>query len=188
MSRPDDQHIQHCLDGRPDEYRHLVGRYQRMVSSFLARRLNDSAAAEELTQETFVRAYWALSNLRERASFPAWLLGIAQRVAQEQARLKQRDRRTREAAIEAAADKAAASPTTDVPDAELQQALAELPDDYRKLVTLRYYGGQSCAQIAHQLQMPLGSVTKMLSRAYAKLRQSLDACDARDDVRRRGAP
>lgn len=187
MSRPDDQYIQLCLDGHPDEYRHLVGRYQRMVLSFLASRLNDPAAAEELTQETFVRAYWALSNLREQASFPAWLLGIAQRVAQEQARLRQRDRRIREAAVKAAADKAAATPPADVPDAELQRALAELPDDYRKLVTLRYHGGQSCAQIAQQLQMPLGTVTKMLSRAYAKLRQSLNTCDARDDVRSRGA-
>jgi RNA polymerase sigma-70 factor, ECF subfamily len=188
MSFPDDQYIQRCLDGHPDEYRHLVGRYQRMVSSFLATRLNDSAAAEDLTQETFVRAYWALSKLRERASFPAWLLGIAQRAAQEHSRLRQRDRRTREAAIEAAADKTAASTSDEAPDVELQQALVELPEDYRKLVTLRYYGGQSCAQIAQQLQMPLGTVTKMLSRAYARLRQSLAACDARDDVRSRGAP
>ncbi|HCO93484.1 MAG TPA: RNA polymerase subunit sigma, partial [Phycisphaerales bacterium] len=50
---------------------------------------------------------------------------------------------------------------------------AELPEAYRKIILLRYYGEHSCNQIAEQLDMPLGTVTKTLSRAYAMLRESL---------------
>jgi RNA polymerase sigma factor (sigma-70 family) len=51
--------------------------------------------------------------------------------------------------------------------------LLNLPENYRKIVLLRYYGSQSCSEIAEQLDMPLGTVTKQLSRAYEMLRQSL---------------
>ena len=56
---------------------------------------------------------------------------------------------------------------------ELGRAIAELPETYRNVVLLRYYGQHSCNQIAKQLEIPLGTVTKQLSRAYAMLRQSL---------------
>ena len=58
-------------------------------------------------------------------------------------------------------------------DYELEKAIAELPDSYREIVLLRFYANQSCSQIAENLDMPIGTVTKQLSRAYAKLRQSL---------------
>ena len=58
-------------------------------------------------------------------------------------------------------------------DYVLEGAIAELPDPYRRVVLLRYYGGHSCSQVAQQLGMPIGTVTKTLSRAYAMLRDSL---------------
>jgi DNA-directed RNA polymerase specialized sigma24 family protein len=51
--------------------------------------------------------------------------------------------------------------------------VAALPEAYRTVILLRYYGGLSCSGIAAQLDMPLGTVTKTLSRAYALLRDSL---------------
>jgi RNA polymerase sigma factor (sigma-70 family) len=48
-----------------------------------------------------------------------------------------------------------------------------LPENYRQVILLRYYAEHSCRQIAEQLEIPLGTVTKTLSRAYAILRQSL---------------
>jgi RNA polymerase sigma factor (sigma-70 family) len=59
------------------------------------------------------------------------------------------------------------------PDYALEAAIADLPEAYRKVVLLRYYGNQSCTQVAESVQMPLGTVTKMLSRAYTMLRESL---------------
>ncbi len=58
-------------------------------------------------------------------------------------------------------------------DVELEKAIAELPEAYREIILLRFYASRSCSQIAEQLNVPIGTVTKKLSRAYAKLRQVL---------------
>jgi DNA-directed RNA polymerase specialized sigma24 family protein len=54
-------------------------------------------------------------------------------------------------------------------DFELAKAFAGLPDSYREILLLRFYANQSCQQIAGNLDMPLGAVTKTLSRAYSEL-------------------
>jgi RNA polymerase sigma factor (sigma-70 family) len=58
-------------------------------------------------------------------------------------------------------------------DLRLEQAIAELPDSYREVILLRFYANQSCLAISEKLDIPVGTVTKTLSRAYAKLRVSL---------------
>ena len=57
----------------------------------------------------------------------------------------------------------------------LEEAIAALPETYRQVILLRYYEGLSCQEIATRLDLPLGTVTKTLSRAYALLRQELEA-------------
>ena len=57
-------------------------------------------------------------------------------------------------------------------DAPLERAIGRLPESQRNIVLLRYYGGLTCAQVARRLELPLGTVTKNLSRAYALMRES----------------
>jgi RNA polymerase sigma-70 factor (ECF subfamily) len=57
----------------------------------------------------------------------------------------------------------------------LEEAIAVLPESNRQVILLRYYEGLSCQEVATRLGMPLGTVTKTLSRAYALLRQELKA-------------
>jgi len=83
MCRTDRECIEHCLDGHPDAYRHLVGRYQTVLVTYLAGHLGNREWAEEAAQEAFVRAYFALGKLRKPESFFSWLLGIAGRVAMD---------------------------------------------------------------------------------------------------------
>ncbi|MFH1614643.1 MAG: RNA polymerase sigma factor [Planctomycetota bacterium] len=165
MAESDQYYIEQCLNGHPDEFRGLVRRYQTVLSVYLAGKLGNRSSAEEAAQETFVRAYFGLSGLKKRQSFYSWLLGIANRVAKEQ---------LREAKSIAETDCLAQQPSKKKKvDVELEKAIAELPDSYRKIVFLRFYATQSCSQIAEQLNMPIGTVTKQLSRAYAKLKQFL---------------
>jgi RNA polymerase sigma-70 factor (ECF subfamily) len=181
MSETDKYHIERCLDGHPDDFRHLVRRYQAVLLAHLAGQLSNRDSAEEAAQEALVRAYFGLEKLKKRESFFSWLLGIAGRVAKEQQRSEQR-RRQKEIVR---------SFSEEIPSPELSQdyalegAIAELPDSYRKVILLRYYGGCSCCQVAEQLDMPLGTVTKTLSRAYAMLRVSLrQERDANCEVRK----
>jgi RNA polymerase sigma-70 factor (ECF subfamily) len=57
----------------------------------------------------------------------------------------------------------------------LDEAIAVLPETYRQVILLRYYEELSCQEVAQRLEIPLGTVTKTLSRAYALLRQELQA-------------
>jgi RNA polymerase sigma-70 factor (ECF subfamily) len=174
MSRTDKHWVERCLDGHPEDYRHLVERYQGAVLAYVRGRLDEAADPEDAAQEAFVRAFFALPKLRERDSFFGWILGIARRVAEE----VRRGRRRRLEAIAKAAwarelangDSCGRGSRRDW-DAALECAIGRLPETYREVVLLRYYGGLTCAQVAQRLELPLGTVTKNLSRAYALMRK-----------------
>jgi len=169
MTENDRYYVERCLDGHPDDFRHLVRQYQPVLLAHLAGKLGNRDRADEAAQETLVRAYFKMDKLRKPESFFAWLLGIADLVAKEQQR-KEMIRRRRES-VRASAEEAPEPELSQ--DFALEAAIAALPEAYRTVILLRYYGGLSCTGIAGQLDIPLGTVTKMLSRAYAMLRDSL---------------
>jgi RNA polymerase sigma factor (sigma-70 family) len=169
MMENDRYYVERCLDGHPDDFRHLVRRYQPVLLAHLAGKLGNRDRAEEAAQETLVRAYFKMDALRKPESFFAWLLGIADLVAKEQQR-NELIRHKRES-VRVIAEEAPEPELSQ--DFSLEAAVAALPEAYRRVILLRYYGGLSCAGIAEQLDMPLGTVTKTLSRAYALLRDSL---------------
>ena len=169
MSENDKYYIERCLDGHPDDFRYIVRRYQGVLMAHLAGKLGNRDKAEEAAQESFVRAYFNMNKLRNHGSFFSWLLGIADRVAKEHRR-KEMLHQQREV-IRSFSQEAAGPELSQ--DYGLEAAIAELPESYRRVVLLRYYGGRSCSQVAEQLDLPLGTVTKTLSRAYAMLRKSL---------------
>jgi RNA polymerase sigma-70 factor (ECF subfamily) len=176
----DQQYVGECLNGHPDRYRHLAKRYERvLMSHLLSRCRGDRCEAEEAAQEALVRAYFWLPSLKKRASFFSWLIGIADRVALEQQRARARERRLADTvaearrAVESSPPPHAAQPIATEPDDALRRAIAALPEEYRRLIQLRYYSDLSCGRIAEQLGMPLGTVTKTLSRAYVMLRETL---------------
>ena len=165
----DKYYVQRCLDGHPDDFRYLVRRYQAVLLAHLAGRLSNKDKAEEAAQESLVRAYFKMDKLKNPDVFFSWLLGIADRVAKEHHRREQ-IRRQREV-IHSFSEQAPQPELSQ--DYALEAAIAELPQAYREVILLRYYGEHSCNQIAERLDMPLGTVTKTLSRAYAMLRDSL---------------
>jgi len=165
----DGYYVARCLDGHPDDFRHLVRRYQPVLLAHLAGKLGNRDRAEEAAQEALVRAYFKMDTLQKPDSFFAWLLGIADLVAKEQQR-QEAIRRRRESVRAFAAE----APEPELSqDFSLEAAIAALPEAYRTVILLRYYGGLPCTGIAAQLKMPLGTVTKTLSRAYALLRDAL---------------
>ncbi len=167
--KTDKYYIERSLDGHPDDFRHLVANHQWPVTAYLAGKLNNKADAEEAAQETFVRAYFALETLKKPDSFQSWLIGIADRVAKEQMRAKNRFQQLPDSQLQDQSEMQDCSE-----DYEMEQAIAQLPDGYREVILLRFYAGRSCKEIAHILNMRIGTVTKTLSRAYTQLRKLLN--------------
>jgi RNA polymerase sigma-70 factor (ECF subfamily) len=171
MNLTDKEYVERCRDGHPEDFGLLVDRYQKPLFAYLAARVGNFPQTEEAAQESFVRAFLSLKLLRKPESFYAWLLGIAGRVAKEQFRSTVHHERDCEAAQFMIAD-AAADGGEEPP---LEAAIAMLPETYRQVILLRYYEGLSCQEVAIRLAVPLGTVTKTLSRAYALLRQEIKA-------------
>jgi RNA polymerase sigma-70 factor (ECF subfamily) len=162
-------YIERCLDGDPDDFRFLVRRYQGPLLAHLVAKLGNREAAEEAAQESLVRAYFKMDSLKEPDKFLGWLFGISNRVVLEQQRKQQKERlhvSVRQA------DEASPPPPTGA-DYGLEEAIARLPGGQRAVILLRYYSQMSCKTTAAQLDVPLGSVTKQLSRAYAQLKTML---------------
>lgn len=146
----------------------LVERYSRAVLARQFACTHERSSAEDLAQETFVRAWQGLGRLEDDRSFGSWLLSIAGFVGQEWVRRKQSAQRLR-------GELAGAAPPRreEEPDVPLAEAIAELSPDVQQLLALRHDRGLSCEEIARELAKPLGTVTKTLSRAYAQLRERL---------------
>ena len=170
MCLTDGECMERCLEGDGNEYAHLVRRYEHLVRYHLEGILADSTEVAEATQETFVRAFFALAKLKKRESFFSWLLSIASAAAADQQRAAHRHRRS----IEAASRRMEARETNKSHgvDHALREKIARLPEHYREVILLRYYAGLSCKEVAARLDKPLGTVTKMLSRAHAMLREA----------------
>ncbi len=172
MSQADEQYVRSCLDGNPGAYRHLIERHELPLRRYLCARLGNAGEAMEAAQETFVRAYFGLGELRKPGAFFTWLIGIADRVTKETYRAAKKRRTVPWEEVELAdqSDKQDACSDETVTD-----AVAKMPDVYREVVLLRFYGGYTCAEISRDLNVPLGTVTKRLSRAYDLLREHLTA-------------
>ena len=171
MPENDGFYIQRCLDGHPDEFRHLVRRYKGPLRGYLAGQLGRGDLAEEALQEVFVRCYFGLSSLQNQSSFFPWMLGVASCVTKEMFRIEQKERKTMEnlAKMPARSDSGFDKPA----NWPLAKTIAKLDDFSQQLILLRYYGGRSCKDVAAILNIPIGTVTKSLSRAFTRLRGML---------------
>ena len=168
MARKDEYYVKRCLRGHVDDYRHLVRRYEGVLLGHLAGRLGRVNAAEEVAQEALVRAYFGLSKLKKPGSYFSWLISIADNVAKEFLRDKKKFNTMAELPEEGAM-----CPEEREDNYELEKTIARLPESQRRILLLRYYGGLSCLEVAQKLGIPLGTVTKNLSRAYKNLRELL---------------
>jgi RNA polymerase sigma-70 factor, ECF subfamily len=148
----------------------LVLRFQRHVAAYVASLACPPDLVDELTQETFVRAWFSLASLQDPAKFHAWLVGIARHVHMEWAR----DRK-----------KQAAPPAPVGPEPsellerrenlnrEIHRIVGELPSPYGEVLTLRYYSGRSPKEIASFLGRTEDAVRKQISRGCAMVAQKL---------------
>jgi RNA polymerase sigma-70 factor (ECF subfamily) len=162
----DSQLVSSAQRGEQAAFAVLVSRYERAARAAAYHRLGDHHAAEDAAQEAFVAAYQNLPGLRESDRFGPWLMTIVRHKAERIGKA----RRT-EKPLDQAADVASCEQRGLDEDAEhLLAAVMGLPERERQLLMLRHFGGHSVADIAEMLGRPVGTVTKQLSRSYARLR------------------
>ena len=130
----------------------------------------DRAIAEDVVQETMLRAWRARNELRNNTALRPWLLTIVRR---ENARLYERKRLPTIDIDDAIVnqDSALALEDTDPEIADLRRSILSLPDEYREPLVLQVLGGFSTSEIAQELELSLPAVLTRLFRARNKLRE-----------------
>lgn len=140
----------------------------------------DRVQAEELVQETYLRAWKGIDSLREADSAKAWLFTIFRREFARQFERKRLEMREVDDLGELPSGKTGFDTTTEA--FVLRQALARLPDDYRGPLILQVLGGFSCEEIAEMLGISSSAVMTRLFRSRKQMRELL----GEDAARRNG--
>ena len=169
----------HAVDGRDDRRRfealsaHLRPDLYRFAF-WLAR---DRAIAEDVVQETMLRAWRSWKDLRDERAAKQWLFTIARR---EHARIYERKRFDTVDVDNLGAEDSPALTASDGKDVDdLRRAIARLDDDYREPLVLQVLFGYSTQEIADHMGLTQGAVLTRLFRARNQLRKQfgLDAVD-----------
>ena len=174
--------IRRAQKGDHDAFAALVTEHQRYVYNLAMRVLKNEEEALDLAQETFVRAWSALPNFRGQSQFRTWLYRIVTNLCYN--RLPNLRRSLNELGDEIIMDIPETNLTFDNPArgmesrelrSHLHQAIDQLDETYRLLISLRYQNELSYEEIAALLNLPLGTVKTGLFRAKEQLRRALAA-------------
>jgi len=175
----DESLLVHARQGDPAAFTTLVERYQDDLYSMALRLLGAPADAADVVQETFLRAYMRLPELRA-LSVRGWLFRVAVNACRD---VQRRAVRRPADPLEDGEGKVLELPSHDVgPEAAaeareraaaIRSALLALPQDYRVAVVLRDVNDLAYEEIAEVLRVPLGTVKSRISRARTMLAGSL---------------
>ncbi len=171
--------IRQVLGGNRNAFRLLVVRYQRPLFRFLGGMGFEAAAAEELAQEAFLRAFRALPDYDAgKAQFSSWLFTIAKHLAQnEAARSHRREPHVAWQDSPAELQSPSPSPQETLEKAErgrrMLRAIQKLPDFLRGTLVLAYLKELSMQDIAAIESCSVGTVKSRISRGKQMLRAAL---------------
>ena len=162
----------------------LVLRYQHKVVKLVARLLRDPTEAEDVAQESFVKAYRALASFRGDSAFYTWMYRIAVNTARNAMASRQRRRVEYEGGLSEGEQAVMETRLrhTDTPEASVlseeiratvNRAVEQLPEDLRTAIILREVEGLSYEEIAEAMECPVGTVRSRIFRAREAIDRSL---------------
>lgn len=175
--RTEDGYIIHkCLNGEPEAFGFLVDKYKASIYAFAYTKLRDFRDAEDVTQEVFIQAYQKLRTLRRWDSFLAWLYAITFNRCKNL--MRSRYNRPDREFIEDQDPVDLVNPSMDsyresLALESIREALDSLPETYSQVLTLHYFGGMTCKEIAAFLRTSPVAIKKRLSRARSQLKEEV---------------
>jgi len=176
MQTEDGSIISKCLNGEPEAFGILVDKYKSGIYAFVYTKLNDFRDAQDVTQDVFVEAFCKLHSLKRWESFAFWLYRIASNLCKRWIRTKIRhpepefieDQNPLE--IDSTA---ISSYRDDQMNLLIREAMDSLPEIYREILLLYYFGGMNSNEIARALGISPTAILQRLTRARAQLREDI---------------
>lgn len=171
--------IRSVLRGNVNDFEKLVTAYEKNVYNLALRMVGDPEDAADMTQETFIKAYRALSSFRGDSKFSSWLYRIASNVCLDFLRS-----RSRHPQVSLSTTDEDDRTTFELPDMSrnpeeqlmkklsmeaVRRGLEQLPEQQRQILVLRELGGLSYAELARILGLEEGTVKSRIFRARKRL-------------------
>jgi RNA polymerase sigma-70 factor (ECF subfamily) len=158
----------------------LVHLHQEAVFRYAYLMLGDSAEAEDVAQETFVRAFRAFHRFDASRRLRPWLVQIARNLARNRWRslmrsLRAQERWKDELRMETARGRSEVVDNAHLAAAELRKAVRSMRDQDRQVIYLRFFLSLSVEETGTVLALPVGTVKSRLSRALGRLREQVRA-------------
>lgn len=176
-SRAEDLRLIHAaLEGEQLAFKRLMAKYYPQLHNLIARLIRNSEEVNDLTQEAFVKAFHSLKYFNEEFAFSTWLYKIATNNTIDHIRRRKLDTFSIDKPISSEeSDFSFELPdTTHQPDKDLifrqrsallQEAIAQLPEKYRRVIVMRHNEERDYAEIARMLKLPIGTVKAHIFRA-----------------------
>jgi len=180
QSLTDVELIAKAMSGREDSFEELVRRYQRPITNYVFRMLNDYDASLDVTQEVFIKVYNSLSRYSSEYKFSTWLYRIAHNAAIDNIRRRSPNEQSIETENRDGAYQLQIESTNPSPEqerersewrTEIEAVVKCLPAVYRELILLRHSQDLSYDEIAEITGLPLGTVKNRLFRAREMMRE-----------------
>ena len=177
--------VERSRNGDQDAYAELVTRYQAIAARTAYVITGTAADAEDVAQDAFVKAYYALDRFREGAPFRPWLLRI---VANEAINRRKAAGRRPTVGLSVVEDRASGDPALS-PEASalarerrerVRDGLRQMREEDRLVIAYRYFFDLSEAEMAEALGVARGTVKSRLSRAIARLRAVMEGGQLHD--------
>ena len=180
MKNNDAQLIQRVLKGDDAAFSVLVKKYQKPVHALVWRKIGDFHIAEEITQDTFLKAYQRLSTLKKPQRFASWLYVIATNYCKMWIRKKRLSMQSLEDINSTALERSTYSgyviaeneqTTAEAQREVVRKLLAKLQESERTVITLHYLGGMTYKEISEFLGVSVGTIKTRVYRARQRLKK-----------------
>ena len=180
MQMDDEDLMLHFQAGTVEAFDILVSRYRDSLTNYIYRFLGDMKECEDLLQETFLRVYRNRHSYRRIAKFSTWLYTIAGNLARSEYRKRKRrrlfsiqsvNRDAEEYEVEIPDETFSPDKHTEstIQDHYIQEALNQIPEEFREVVVLRDVQQLAYDEIAQITGLPMGTVKSRINRGRTKL-------------------
>lgn len=180
--KPSDRElVERSLEGELSPFEELIGRYQQGVFNIAYYKSKNVFDAEDLTQEIFLAAFRALSSLKDRDNFASWLFGIAynrchkwyHRERNKVIKIQEIRRRVEQEARLARRSQGPLSSSEEKPP--LAEFMKKLPEDVRKVLTLKYLEGMSYQEIEERMGIKPHRIDYLIRKGKRSIREQWEA-------------
>lgn len=190
MASSDEELVARSMGGDLDSFNQLVLRWERPIYALAYRVIGREEEARDVAQETFLRAFRALSGFKGQAKFSSWLYRITLNLCRDWIR---KEKRTRVSQAPEGLDiielAGAATPTETIEQRigrkdlgrAVSKAMAALPEEQRTAIILKEYHGLTFQEIADMLDCPLSTVKTRLYQGLSVMRKQLEQAGVSSD-------